>query len=453
MIAHQASGRVLADAAHRPVACGMWTGFGGSEARVAVTNDGTVVYEPAVLTPGLAGTGYAPGAPGPRPQTQTSEGGLAVSGNDGATWRFVKPGGVTWTPQDDQLYVDRTTGRIFWYAMQPNPFPQDGGVDLIDQIPLGDAGLLVSPDDGKTWFHQALPGYIASENPRFTTARPTLGQAKPSGYPNVAYWCGNNALFVYVARECWRSLDGGRSWNVASVLFTGGPSQRPECEGKEEEFNAGDGNYPQAAPDGSLYVMVQCGGHVFLARSTDEAATWPILDMDGKPLEIPATDELRMDPRGNLYSMRLDGNRLLLRVSRDRGRTWSLPLDATAPGVANINQWFVAVRDPGQVAFAYFGQRDGQSTYDAYMTMTRDALDRDPVFFSAIVNDPRKPLLAAPGTPAKDDYIGVDLGPDGSAWGAFYADCPDAATDPVCGPGGDFNFEADRAFAGRLVWP
>ena len=128
-------------------------------------------------------------------------------------------------------------------------------------------------------------------------------------------------------------------------------------------------------------------------------------------------------------------------------------MNATAPGVATVDQWFVAVRDPGQLALAYFGQGKGQSTYDAYMTLTHDMLAANPTFFSAIVDDPKHPLLAAPGSPAKDDYIGVDIGPDGSAWGAFYADCTDDPKDPVCSPGGQFNFEADRAFAGRLVWP
>src|SRR2546421_37814 len=215
-----------------PLACGMFTGLGGSEARVAVTKDGTVVFEPAVLTPGVLGTGYAPGAPGPRPQTQTSPGGLATSGDQGGRWRFVAPAGATWTPQDDQLAVDRRTGRIFWYAMEPNPFPQPGSsVSPQDQLPLGYANLLTSPDDGRTWHHFALPGYVASENPRFAFARPRAGEGHPARYPDVAYWCGNNALFIYVARECWRSLDGGLSWGLRSVLFHRGPSDRPECGG------------------------------------------------------------------------------------------------------------------------------------------------------------------------------------------------------------------------------
>jgi hypothetical protein len=429
----------------------MFTGYGGSEARVAITKDGTVVYEPAVLTPGVAGTGFVPGAPGPRPQTQLSPGGLAISSNQGATWRFVKPAGVTWTPQDDQLFVDRRTGRIFWYALEPNPVPQSGGVDPQDQIPFGYANLLTSADDGRTWTYAAVPGYAASENPRFAAAPAPKGQPRPVDYPNVAYWCGNNALFVYVARECWRSLDGGVTWQMASVLFHRGPSSYSECGGQEERFNDGDGNYPQPAPDGSLYVMVQCGGKTFLARSTDEASTWPIVHVHGKPLTIPHADELRVDPAGNLYGIEQRGNRLLLRVSRDGGRTWSPALDVLAPGARGLEQWFVAVRRPGQVAFAYLAHDGARAGFDAYLTMTRDALAGSPVFFSAILNDPRRPLDASAGTPAKDDFIGVDIGPDGSAWGAFYADC--TARAPECSSGQGSNFEANRAFAGRLVWP
>ena len=432
-------------------ACGMFTGFGGSEARIAVTNDGTVVYEPAVLTPGLLGTGYVPGAPGPQPQTQTSPGGLAVSTDDGGRWRFVAPGGATWTPQDDQLATDPYTGRIFWYAMQPNPFPQpSSGIPAQDQAPLGYANLLTSPDDGRHWSAAALPGYLASENPRFAFGLRPAGGARPHDSRDVAYWCGNNALFVYVARECWRSLDGGDSWQFASVLFHRGPSELPECGGNEEQFNDGDGNYPQAAPDGSLFVMVQCGGRTFLARSSDEAATWPIVHVGGKPLRIPNADELRIDAEGNMYAARKAGDHLFLRVSRDLGRTWSGPIDVLAPEARALDQWYVSIGDPGEVAFAYLAKDGSRAGYDGYLTMTRDALSNSPPFFSTIANDPRHPLEAAPGTPAKDDFVGVDVAPDGTAWGAFYADCTPRA--PECAQGGAPDIEADRAFAAHLIW-
>src|SRR5947209_9796014 len=343
-VAHHAGGAVVDGVAGAPVPCGPETGSGGAETRIAVTADGTVVYEPATTTPGLAGTGFVPGAPGPRLSTSLEPGGLAVTSDQGAHWGFVKPGGATWVPQDDQLYVDRTTGRIFYYALSPNPVPQSGDVPTEDQLPAGHAHLMVSGDDGRTWSYSALTPFVESENPRFAAAPAPRGGARPVAYPNVAYWCGNGMLFYWAAplipgyRACYRSLDGGHTWSQSSILFSQPVPTHSECGTDPEVFNAGDGNYPEPAPDGSLYVTVVCGSNTFLAKSTDEGGTWPILrDGKGNPLTIPPTDELRVDDKGNLYSVHQDGSHLLLRISRDGGLDWSAPLDVTAPGGTSIS--------------------------------------------------------------------------------------------------------------------
>jgi hypothetical protein len=44
--------------------------------------------------------------------------------------------------------------------------------------------------------------------------------------------------------------------------------------------------------------------------------------------------------------------------------------------------------------------------------------------------------LVTSSTSAKDDFIDVDLGPDGSAWAAYYADCAPGSADPACADGG-----------------
>jgi len=458
-VAHHASGAPAPEATGAPVPCEESTGFGGAETRIAVTADGTVMYEPATQTPGLAGTGFVPGAPGPKLSTSLQPAGLAARSPATGQWSFVKPGGATWVAQDDQLYVDRTTGRIFYYALSPNPVPQSGDVPIQDQIPAGHAHLMVSADDGKTWSYSALTPFIESENPRFATALAPAGGAPPTDpwYQRVAYWCGNDMLFYWAApvipgyRACFRSLDGGKSWTQRSILFSQPLPTHSECGTNPEVFNAGDGNYPEPAPDGSLYVTVVCGSNTFLAKSTDEGSTWPILrDGRGGPLKIPPTDELRVDESGNLYSVHLDGTKLLLTTSPDGGLTWSAPINMTAPGISSIAQWFIAERG-SEVAVSYLAS--GASTnLDGYLTVTQDALAADPLFWSAPVNPPDQPLYQGTPAEARDDFIGADIGPDGTPWASFYTSCPSGSTEPGCA-GQTGNPQASGAIAGRLAFP
>ena len=457
-VAHHSGGAVASGVTGAPVPCETRTGYGGSETRVVVTADGTVVYEPATVTPGLAGTGFLPGSPGPRPSTSVEPGGLATTTDQGAHWRFVKPAGATWVPQDDQLYVDRRTGRLFYYALSPTPVPQQSRVPSEDQVPAGHAHLMMSADDGRTWSYSALTPYVESENPRFTTAPPPVGGARPPVYPDVAYWCGNDMLFYWAApvipgyRTCYRSLDGGRTWAQRSVLFSQPVPVHKECGSNPEVFNAGDGNYPEPAPDGSLYVTVACGSSTFLARSTDEGASWPIVrDHRRQPLTIPATDELRVDDSGNLYSVHQSGAHLLLRVSRDGGLDWSAPVDMAAPGVTSINEWFVAQRGQ-EVAVSYLATTGHATALDGYLTVTRDALTSNPLFWSATINPPARPMYDGSPAMARDDFIGVDIAPDGTPWASFFTSCPAGSTSAGCA-GQDGNPQAAGAVAGRLAFP
>jgi hypothetical protein len=243
-----------------------------------------------------------------------------------------------------------------------------------------------------------------------------------------------------VARTCYRTLDGGAQWDRRAILFTAGVPRHSTCGTKSEGFSAGDGNYPQGGPDGSLWVMVECGGVTYLARSTDEAKSFPILHPGGgAPLTIPFTKtsqsssspfaalgaqhELRVDNRGNLYAFEVDGTALLMRVSRTGGHSWSPPVNLTAPAVrhASLYQWQVALGAPGQVAASYLVPRSSGG-WDGYVSITREALASSPVVFASKVNPSTSPMASKGGV--GDDFIDVDVGPDGSAWAAFWADCP-----------------------------
>jgi hypothetical protein len=471
-----------------PFACMVSTGFNTVETHIAVTRDGTVVYEPAVITPGLAGTAYLAGAPGPRPQQPTSPAGIVVSHSQGASWDFIEPAGSLWTSTDAALYTDPVTGRLFEETLAPGQIPEGGDLAPQEQTPGGYAYLLASPDDGASWHHTALPGFLYQENARFTSAPPPPGQpATAGGYPDVTYWCGNREVGLtaplILVRECYRSLDGGVTWARTEPLNSSSPflisypaPQHPECGASGEDITPMDGNYPQGASDGSLYLMVSCGGKVYLARSTDELTTTPILHtLSGAPLRLPVASgsgtsgfpELRVAKVGQRDELFLiyassgsSGPVVQLKSSGDGGRTWSLPLTLTPHGLASIDEWSAAARG-SEVSISYLSaSKPVPGGYDGYLSVTPDALAPSPVVWTAIVNDPAAPMLRSAPQQAKDDFIGVDIGPDGSPWASFFSACSAEsparqANDPACEQAQGVSFPQggnDRGVVGSLLW-
>jgi len=405
---------------YQAVACTIGTGYLTSETHVRVAPDGTVVQQPAQIAPGVAGSGFVPGTPGPKPQTQITPAGFAVSADGGHSFRYVEPAGTQWVASDGSIYIDAATGRLYYYALSPVTVPSSG-IPVEDQVPAGYAHLLTSDDGGRTWFNTQAPGYVESENPRFTSGPTPRGGDQPVQGERVAYWCGNTVMFAYGERDCWRTLDGGHSWTMRSTLLRRGVPVHSECGSDQEDFSAGDGYYPQAGPDGSLWTLVSCGGRTYLARSVDEAASFPVV----RPL--PTLDELRVDSRGTFYGVTLSGSKLLLRTSHDSGRTWSMPVDLVAPARrgAAIGQWAMALRGPGQVAVAYLSAHKGGG-YDGSVTVQRGS-----VFVTSTVHGAAHQLVTSPQS-AKDDYIDLDVAPDGTAWGSFYGDCATCgANDPM----------------------
>ena len=390
---------------------------------------------------------------------------------------------MTWNPTDHSEYVDPVSGRMFFEDYGPiPPAPQLGAQQE------GPAYINFS-DDMQHWHHAVINHLTLPENPRFTSGVAPKGQPKPQGYPTVTYFCANtNVGFVspvIAGRACYHSLDGGTSWSLPTILFTGAAPQHPECGGSGENYSAIDGNYPQAAPDGRLYVMVSCGSATYLARSDDEAATFPIIHAQGKAVTLPVpptstgtvggTPELRIGHDGTFLLVYQVGQKLLLRLSTTHGITWTQPLDISAPGIADIKQWSLATARDSDLAISILGHRKGQSTWDGYLISAHDVLDgaqspAGPTFYVGQLNQPGHPLLFGNSVEGSgylqvggqnlpypppfnnqmfgNDFIGAAIAPDGSPWGSFTQDCgtsPDAAS---CKKQDD----QTRGFAGRLAW-
>lgn len=485
VVAYHPGGRLLRpQPKHLPVACGVTTGYAGAESHIVVRNDGSVVYTPAVLPRGTLGIGEIPGDYQPDTQSNASPAGLALSRDAGAHWHVVKPSGVTWNPTDHSDYVDPATGRTFFEDYGPIPTATQFGA-----AQEGPAHINWS-DDMRHWHHTVIPDLFLPENPRFVSGVAPKGQPRPHDYPTVVYFCANaNVGFVSPViggRLCFRSLDGGDTFAQASVLFTGTVPQHPECGGQGENYSAIDGYYPQAAPDGRLYVMVACGGKTYLARSDDEASSFPIRHAQGRAVTLPVpttqvgdiggTPELRIGKDGTFLLAYLQGSKLLVRVSSTHGITWSQPLDVTPPGITAIKQWSFAGAGDSDFAIAFLGHRRGQGTWDAYLAAGRDLLPgirsaKGPVIYAGQLNAPGRPLLfgdsvqgsgylSGPGgvhvlfpppfnnQMMGNDFIGAAIGPDGAPWGSFTQDCGPSPDSPRC----QKQHNQTRGFAGHLDW-
>jgi hypothetical protein len=493
-VAHYAGGAVLdPQPANGPIACGVYTGFPGGETRIETGSCGTLMYAPAAWM-------------GDEPQTTFySRGGLAISEDDGASWHLSLPLNVTWHDNDLETYVDRETGKLFFGAMfadppgqvptdaQGNPVPLalSSSIDAITR-----SHILSTPDEGESWTYSEACCEIVN-GAGIVAADPVL--STPIGYPNAVYYTWHASQTVPGRPPegiVQRSLDGGATFEIRGWTHRPGVPVHPECPSPSSttatpDENSETGGLPVPTADGKLWVVIACGGQAYLAASSDEGATWPIVRT------LPHVGELRIDEADNFYLMRStdvthtsgtleDHTHLWLSVSGDRGASWSPELDVRAPavvsfeaertalfgGVSCCTNWFYDVREPGHVAVAYSGRTAVQgTTLDGYITETRNALDilhgGQPVFWSAFVNSPSQPLKFETGHPVgangstyptpvgsalggpQANQVGMDLGPDGSPWASFLEDC---------GPSPDAQGCIDqhgqtRGFAGRLDWP
>ena len=307
-----------APASSAPIPCRVDTGFGSAESHIRVSPNGDVVEQPAMVPVGIPS--YLSGA-------------LTVSRDQGQTWQFVEPNGLRSQTNDNAIHF-ADNGRLFVAYISGYTGVQEVGI-----TPLVGATVIFSsmptPAGYVQWNQQIMAPIAGTENPRFTSAPAPAGQPQPLPGEQITYWCANVGILAPASRLCFRTLDGGVSWEQRSILFTTPAPRHPECGDNGEVMSPGDGNYPQAGPDGSLWVTVQCGGITYLAKSTDEAATFPILRKnDGSPLIIGPSDpsstigflnreELRVDGDGRLYHFKVNGSSILMRISVNGGQSWS----------------------------------------------------------------------------------------------------------------------------------
>ena len=376
--------------ASAPVPCMTFVGQTSEAAAVGVTRWGSILYAPLLEN----------SSPPPTNVLQGPE--YVIRSRDlGASWTKLSSGGpTTGGLVPPWMSVDPQTSRI-WFATALST--------------LCGARISWSDDDGDHWRTNPAVGCPAQGGEKLLEGPAPARGAKPVGYPHVVYYCANAIDPAPSNLWCYRSLNGG-----ATFAFTGTFSDPPKPPGCDERHPSRPG---VVGPDGVLYFPTLLCGALGLATSTDEGATWQFRPVVGSGLEDIYTSGTAVDARGNLYMAYIGPGTLpYLVTSRDRGASWSPPVMIAPPGVRAVRRVAMAVRRPGQVAFAYPGTTDG-AHFNGYITASRNVLVHHPRFWSASVNDPTRPLVNAADSETFGDrlhHATVTIAPSGTVLAGFH---------------------------------
>jgi hypothetical protein len=487
-IAHHAGGVIAHpdEDQKAPIPCSTATGYRTTEISIVITNEGSILLQPAFPKAGLPI-------------------GVVRSVDHGATWDFIDPKGnpPRTSSIDMNMWIDRRSGRVFWsndlgplFGTPPQVPPR---VDYTD-------------DDGKTWIPSSpLPDFHYIDT-QIVSGPPTSSlEDLTSGSPNPVYVCTAGSLscplFNFCGKHCTKSLDGGTTFGPASAV-----PFPPECPFPGVHPTGAFGLNGVVGRDGTVYQPLTPCERPYIAVSHDEGSTWQLVLVADTETTGWGELALGMDNEEHLYAAWTGAaDRLLyLAISRDHGLHWSRPMMIAAPGVNEAAEPQLVAGVNGQVAVAYYGSKNApvpfppdcvtgsatvpnlsgngviytflvdapslscpgyeKETWDTYITETWNALGGQPLFWSATLNDPDKPTWFG-ATPSgmreaggwavghasgagNMDYFGLTMAPDNTAWVGFVQECPfglPVAGNPNCSQAVGGPNDGEFAMVGRLI--
>ena len=94
-----------------------------------------------------------------------------------------------------------------------------------------------------------------------------------------------------------------------------------------------------------------------------------------------------------------------------------------APGMRQVRHTAITASGTGHIAVAYLGSTDGGARFSGYITESPNALAHRPLFWSAAVNNPARPLISGSRPQSFGDrlfLISDTFGPDNTPWAAFH---------------------------------
>lgn len=238
---------------------------------------------------------------------------------------------------DPILYTDPVSGRTF-----------------VSQLAAACSLMSFTDDDGKTWQpsqgcgpgafvdHQTVgAGPYSSSNP--------LASLVQGDRPLAVYYCAQ----AVAEAACARSDDGGTTFGAGVPIYN-----YTQCRGFHGHL--------RVAPDGTVYVPnMGCGSEQAAIVSEDNGLTWHIRKIPGTEVNGESDPSVAAGSDNTVYfgfqNGKDDANtQAKVAVSRDRGKTWSKPVDVSSRlGIKNVQFPHVIAGDGDRAAFAFLGTKTG----------------------------------------------------------------------------------------------
>ena len=383
------------------------------------------------------------------------------SQNEGEKWEIVSPKLGNRNAQlltlDPYVWVDPYTDRIFT-------------IDLT----LACAYMSYSDDQGASWITNPLAcGRPVNDHQTLFSGPPV--SSPTVGYENLVYYCWNDIG----SSSCTKSIDGGLTFtSTGEPAFVGATVDGGDQGGPRS--CGGLHGHGHVDSKGTVYLPRGYCGQPYVAISQDEGATWERVQVSNIGIEGHEAS-ISSDPKGNLYYLWVAPDRLpYLSVSKNGGRKWSKPLMVAPPGLTESNLPSLDAGGVGKIAITYMGsenspykppRRGGEggggectatsscggdnayknTTWNGYMTVSANALDKSPTFYTTTVNDKKDPLKRGECGPGRCgtgiyDFIDIVIGPKGDVYGAFVDACIS-----ICGSAQGASDMGADAVVGRLV--
>ena len=362
-------------------------------------------------------------------------------------------GGKTWTKANPRVLGQESHQvSLDPYVYVDDRVDGDNARIFTIDLTLACSYMSFSDDNGESWTTNPLACGRPVNDHQTLFAGPPVSTTTV-GYPNILYYCYNDVG----SSQCTKSIDGGLSFHP-----TGAPAFTGYKPGSDETgffgvdgFCGGLHGHGAVGEDGTVFLPREYCGEPFLSISKDEGLTWTNVKVSkvratSQPKTGTGHPTVAVDSKGNIYYAWIGAKdrRLYLTVSKDGGQKWSSPVVAGAPGLKETNIPQIDVLGPGKIALVYYGSENSpyarcgvdcegkdyvKTTWNGYMTVSDDALSADPTFFTGVINDEKDPLIRARCGPGRChwayDFIDVEIGPDGIAYGAFVDGCMKGCTE------------------------